>query len=93
MIKILQLINIIMHLRSACQYQIFHIQLCISHKKCINIFIDIFLLSLCETEEKGAEEKKDKDNGDEANDGQNEADKAPSAEVQVVSLAVHAQMR
>jgi hypothetical protein len=68
-------------------------QLCISYKKCSHILIDIFLLSLCETEEKGAEEKKDKEKGDEVTGGQNEAEKAPSAEVQVVSLVVHARMR
>ncbi len=61
--------------------------------KCIHILIDIFLLSLCETEEKGAEEKKSKEKEDEVKDGQNEVEKAPSAEVQVVSLVVHARMR
>jgi hypothetical protein len=52
-----------------------------------------FLLSLCETEEKGAEEKKSKEKEDEVKDGQNEAEKAPSADVQVDSLIVHARMR
>ncbi len=62
-------------------------------KKCIHILINIFFLSLCETEEKGAEEKKNKEKEDEVKDGQNEAEKAPSADVQVVSLVVHARMR
>jgi hypothetical protein len=62
-------------------------------KKCIHILINIFYF-LCETEEKGAEEKKSKEKEDEVKNGQNEAEKAPSAEVQVlVFLVVHARMR